>query len=157
MNEVRVDIPNTVVANRGASVYHRYKKTIAVSMLAASVAAVLVTLAAKRGIKVTPETEVPIATVRAAEAFVALNNPPRDNGARFGSVALSRTPNGIAPVVLTRKIIDKTTPPRLTTEEMIKALEERLVRDAERLPHLGVQALDSVFATFGKWFVKAKP
>jgi hypothetical protein len=71
VNEVRNAIPNIIEPKRKPSVVQKYKKTIAMSMLASSVVAVLMTLAARRGIKLTPQTEVPVEVVHEASKLAA--------------------------------------------------------------------------------------
>jgi hypothetical protein len=143
-NEVRVDIPNAVVANHGASVYDRYKKTVAVSMLAASVAAVLVTLAASRGMKLTPETQVPISTVHAARKISKLVDSNKPLGVK----------GALSNVISTRKNIHVTS---ATREEIVNILAASIGRDLSRLPALGARTLEPLLAPFVTLFSRAKP
>jgi hypothetical protein len=125
--EVRVDIPNTVVANHRAGVYDRYKKTVAVSMLAASVAAVLVALAATRGIKLTSKTQVSEKMVLDAEK--------------------------LSKVLESKKT--RLTSEEITT--LANELAASFGRDMQRLPARGAQTLASLFAPFATLFSTAKP
>jgi hypothetical protein len=160
-NEVRVDIPNTVVANHRASVYDRYKKTVAFSMLAASVAAVLVTLAASRGIKLTPKTQVPISTVRAAEKISKIVEPAKPlsgEGALYNTRQnVHMTAKKISKFVDSKKLLSaegalqKLRPnvhkTSLTHEEMANALAASIARDLGRLPAVVAQTLVTLFST----------